>query len=310
MNRPLQQVKINKSQARQALLRSGYLLESRIENILSEKGYNVDANAVYTDPLTKKSREIDLYAMGAKRVWKEEHFVFPCFLIECINNPQPITFITKEAQIPFSFHNDLKISGLPVKIIMPDEEESWEMLSDFLHMDEYHHYCKDRIATQFCSFNQKKNSNIWMASHDDFHFDCLKKLCNAVDYFSETHFKGWFFEEGVDEDINLQIYYPLIIVQGDLFDARPSRKSVRLYNKNHIQYRQNAIVDGEEEVYQIDIITESFFPRFIEMVEDEIQKIVRRMQRRKNQILQSIKVITDNAIKAKNEKDVLEAMKF
>jgi hypothetical protein len=46
------------------------------------------------------------------------------------------------------------------------------------------------------------------------------------------------------------------------------------------------------------------------MVEDEILKMARRMHRRKPQIVQSIEAIVDPAKKAKNEKDVLEAMKF
>lgn len=302
------QEKITKTQARQALLRSGYLLESRIECFLDERGYFVHANSVYTDPVTSKSREIDLFALGARQVWREYHFLFPCFLIECVNNPQPIAFITKEAQTPFLFHNDLKISGLPVKILETGKEESWEMLSDFLHMDKYHHYCKGRVATQFCSFNQKKGSFDWLASHDERHFDCIKKLCDAVDYFSERHFKDWSF--GEEEPVNLQIYYPLIIVQGSLFDARPSKRSVRLYDAKHIQYRQPGIINGEEVDYQIDIVTEAYFPQYVEMVEDEILKMARRMHRRKPQIVQSIEAIVDLAKKAKNEKDVLEAMKF
>lgn len=302
------QTKITKTEARQALLRSGYLLESRIESFLIEQGYFVQANSVYTDPATSKSREIDLFALSARRVWKEYHFLFLCFLVECVNNPQPITFITKEPQAPFLFHNDLKISGLPVKILETGEDDSWEMLSDCLHMDKYHHYCKGRVATQFCSFNRKKGSTDWMASHDERHFEDIRKLCDAVDYFSEQHVKDWSF--GDEEPINLQIYYPLIVVQGALFDARPSKKSIRLYDAQHIQYRQPAIINGEEEDYQIDIVTEAYFPQYVDMVEDEIIKTVRRMQRRKPQIMRSIEAIVDLAKKAKNEKDVLEAMKF
>ncbi len=302
------QTKISKTKARQALLHSGYLLESRIESFLDEFGYVVEANSVYTDPLTSKSREIDLFALYAQKLWKEDSFLFNCFLVECVNNPQPIAFITKQAQTPFLFHNDLKISGLPVKILGADEEESWEMLSDFLNMDKYHHYCKGHIATQFCSFSQKKVNNDWMASHDEKHFDCIKKLCDAVDYFCENHFKSWTF--GDNEPVNLQIYYPLIVVQGDLFDARPSEKSVRLFDADHIMYRQPTVINGKEVNYQIDIVTEKYFQQYVFMVEREIQKIVSRMQRRKPQIIRSIEAIVDLVKKAKNEEEVLEAMKF
>jgi len=302
------QTKITKAQARQALIRSGYLLESRIESLFTERHYYVEANPVYTDPVTSKSREIDSYAVGGWPIWKENDFLFPCFLVECVNNPQPIAFMTKDPQTQFLFHQDMRISGLPVKVLEAGKKDSWIMLGDFLHTDKYHHYCKGRVATQYCSFNQKKGSSDWMAFHEEQHFDCIRKLCDAVDYFSERHFKGWSF--GDSEPVNLQIYYPVIVVQGALFDAHPGKRSVQLYNAKHIQYRQPAIVNDEEVTYQIDIVTESYFPQFVDIVEDEVQKMVRRMQRHKPQIRRSVEAIVALAKNAKNGKEVLEAMKF
>ena len=52
--------------ATKALLRSGYLLESRLERVLTSRGYYVDANDAYPDPTTGKSRELDIMAMTAR----------------------------------------------------------------------------------------------------------------------------------------------------------------------------------------------------------------------------------------------------
>ena len=302
------QSKITKTQALQALLQSGYLLESRIESLLRERHYLVEANSVYTDPLTSKSRELDLYALSGQNLWKDHSSLWPYLLVECVNNPQPIAFLTKKPQVPFYFRNDIKMSGLPVKILETGEEESWEMLSDFLHMDEYHHSCRGRVASQFCSFNQKKGTSDWMAFHEDGHFDCIQKLCDAVDYFSVRHFKDWV--PGAVEPVNLQIYYPIIVFQGSLFDIHSSKRSVRLYDAKHIQYRQPTIIKGVEGDYQIDIVTESYFPQFLNTIEDEIDKMVRQMRRHKVQIQRSIEAIVALAKKAKNEEEVLHAMKF
>jgi hypothetical protein len=46
---------ISLEEAKNALLRSGYLLESRLETELSKKGYYVDANKAYPDPETGKA---------------------------------------------------------------------------------------------------------------------------------------------------------------------------------------------------------------------------------------------------------------
>jgi len=289
-------------------LKSGYLLENRLESILDKHGYFVDANNVYEDPITTKSRELDLYALGAQRVWKEHQFVFPCLLVECINNPQPIAFITKEPQTPFLHHNYFKISGIPVKILEEDEEDSWISITDYLNMDKYHHYCTGRVATQYCSFKKKKGSSNWMAFHEERHFDCIKKLCDAVNYNRDKHFEGWVFDE--DEDLNLQMYYPIVVLQGGLFDARPSKTGVHIYSTEHIIFKQNAIVNGEECTYLIDVIKESFFEKFLAFVDDEIAKTVRRIQRRKPQIRRSIDEIASRGKKARNDKEVKGIMEF
>lgn len=167
--------KISLDEAKDALLRSGYLLETRLETLLSKRAYFVEANGAYPDPETGKSREFDLYAMGAHRAGPEElDFIFTILLLECINNPQPLVFLTKTSQIGFLHHEDAKMAGLPLKFPDKKHRNEWESISDFLRMSTYHHYCRGRVATQFCSFVKKKNSQEWMATHDEEHFDALK----------------------------------------------------------------------------------------------------------------------------------------
>lgn len=151
---------ITLNEAKEALQRSGYLLESRLETVLSKRHYYVEANEAYPDPESGKARELDLYAMSAHRAGPDDHdFIFHVLLVECINNPQPVVFLTKNPQAGFLHHQDIKMAGLPVKI--PDEKQrnQWESLSDFLDMSKYHHYCRGRVATQFCSF--VRNPPVW-----------------------------------------------------------------------------------------------------------------------------------------------------
>src|SRR5690348_2889546 len=97
---------INLAEAKDALIRSGYLLESRVEAVLRDFPYYVQANASYSDPETGKSREYDLYAMGAHKAGPAEtDYQFTVLLIECVNNPQPLVLLTKEPQAAF-LHRD------------------------------------------------------------------------------------------------------------------------------------------------------------------------------------------------------------
>jgi len=54
---------ISEAEMKQALARSGYLLEARVEDLLARRGYLVDANIGYPDPLEGKIRELDARAM-------------------------------------------------------------------------------------------------------------------------------------------------------------------------------------------------------------------------------------------------------
>jgi hypothetical protein len=94
--------KISKREAIQALLRSGYLIENRLETVLDDEGFYVEANTVYPDPITGKSREIDLYAMKfLTDPENDEDIISVILLIECVNSPQPFAFIAKKPQVGF-----------------------------------------------------------------------------------------------------------------------------------------------------------------------------------------------------------------
>src|SRR5271169_801485 len=84
-----------------ALRRSGYLIEYRIEEVLRRHGYHVSANTSYPDPITRKPRELDLSAIIAERAdASTKDWVFALCLIECVNNPYPLAFLTKKPEVP------------------------------------------------------------------------------------------------------------------------------------------------------------------------------------------------------------------
>jgi hypothetical protein len=191
------------------------------------------------------------------------------------------------------------VSGLPVKILENVEAESWQQITAFLNVEEYHHYCRGRVATQFCSFQKKGGSAEWMALHQDEHFDCFRKLCDALDYQVDKHFRDWVFDES-EEKVNLQFYYPVLVVQGELLDVRPTKRSVRIQRSQHVQFRRRSIVDGEERDYQIDVVTEAYFPKYLDLIEEEKEKMARRLIRRRERVTQSLNAIVE---RARNEED-------
>src|SRR5713226_5449230 len=120
---------INRADMLAAIRRSGYLIEQRVEFPLVAHGYYVQTNPVYPDANTGKTREYDIDAISAVRVFKDTYdFVFQTLLIECQNNPQPIVFFTKKSQIPFMHHYEVKVAGIPTKFKIDNQ---WQTLSEF-----------------------------------------------------------------------------------------------------------------------------------------------------------------------------------
>ncbi|MBI5565155.1 MAG: hypothetical protein HY870_09675 [Chloroflexi bacterium] len=266
--------KISTEQISDALKRSGYLLESRIENTLRDKGFYVEANSAYLDPVSAKSRELDIFATRGYWVGPNEHeFIYSVLLIEAVNNPQPIAFITKESQVTLLHREDIKMAGLPVKVQGGSSNDSWVFLPEYLEMNEYHHYCKGRVATQYCSFAQKKNeTKEWMAVHDEAHFNNFLTLSLAIEYFRDYLYRAW--RKGSAEMINIEFYYPVIIVQGELLEVQSIDGDINITPTNHIQYRRTSVIDTTEVNYQIDVINERYLSEFLNIVNAELEHTV------------------------------------
>lgn len=301
---------ISQSDARTALLRSGYLLESRVEDIFRRRGYYVNANSVFPDRKTGTSREVDVYAMRADRAGQDEYdYLFTVFIIECVNNPEPLTLITKEPQVGFLHHQEIKVSGLPVKFQDAVSRNSWIGFADFLKLEGNHHYCRGRIATQYCSFQKKKQPpHDWMAWHDDTQFDAFRKACAAVDHHVTDHFGSWVL--GPKESVNVQLYYPVVVVQGELLEARPDRTSVTLRPRPHLALRRSEYIDGKEQTYQIDIVQERHLKRYLAMVERESGKMARLLRRRRKQVRRAIDSIVRRVRRLRSRDAIRKAMEF
>ena len=149
--------------AKDALSRSGYLLESRLDACLRGHHYDVATNVVFPDPLTAKSREMDLYASTRRELSTQFCLdeIANVLLIECVNNPQPIAFLT---DAPGRSLLPLLAATVPADIPGANGRMA---VPAFLGLERYHHYCSTPVATQFCSFVRKGRTREWMATHDE-----------------------------------------------------------------------------------------------------------------------------------------------
>jgi hypothetical protein len=301
---------IQPAEMRAALLRSGYLLESRLESLLRnrDQGYGVQANAPYADPDTGKSRELDIHAMTA---WKagpaEFDFLFAALVIECVNNPQPLALITKEPMLQDLHAEHVRLAGIPTMI--PERGNTWSSLADYLRMEKYHHYCQGRIATQYCTFERKKQGGDWMAFHEDQHFSALRSLTDEVDFLIRQYYEGWRAGDG-EESVNLEFYFPILVVTGELLEIMPTTRGFRSARRGHLKLQRSVIRGQETEEYQIDVVTEKAFPQLLDLIEAEMAKTARLMRRRPAQVRDAIDQLAARVRRARSTKKIREALEF
>ena len=68
---------------------------------------------------------------------------------------------------------------------------------------------------------------------DDYH-DLFGTLIRATEVEIDNHYKGWEITE--DEPISLQIYYPLLVLRGELFTASDADDAIALEEADHVQF--------------------------------------------------------------------------
>ncbi len=292
--------RISVAEIKSTIESSGYLLEQRIGNLLDSYGYYTETNPAYPDPETGKSREYDILALDMRKVYKkEEGLLWANLIIECENNQQPIVFFRSDSPASFFSYEDLKVAGIPSKIWT---KESYVSIQEFLSLEKFHHFCKSVYTTQYCSFRKKKSEQGWIALHDDSQHDSIVTLINVLETSIEDIYKNWELpSESEDEPLNLTMYYPVLIVQGDLYLTSYKAKDLKLKRQNHIQFRKEVHSTKFNKTYQVAVIRESYLEKYVQIIDKELNTIEQTLKKRKEVILQSIERIIEDARKAQSQ---------
>jgi hypothetical protein len=141
---------------------------------------------------------------------------------------------------------------------------------------------------------------------DTFRFDSFSKLCDAVDHFQHKHFTSWRFAD--KESVNVEFYYPVLVVQGELLEGRVQKGGIALRPASHLQFRRTAIRRSEATTYQIDVVQEKRFARFVAMLESELELTVKRFKARSPVVRDSVSRIVLRARRLRSPEAVRRAM--
>ena len=102
----------------------------------------------------------------------------------------------------------------------------------------------------------------------------------------------------------------ILVLQGDLLEARIDGKSLRLLKTEHVQFRRSTIAGKEERTFQIDVVTEKRFPKFLNIIEKEMEKTAQLLRRRQSQVEDAIRRIVRGARRLRSPEKIKKALEF
>jgi hypothetical protein len=198
--------------------RSGYLLESEVARLFVDRGYFVETNQVLKDPITGKSRELDLLAESREinpvcgEVNAYSRIYFTC---EVKNNLYPIVLLT-----PYHFSpNGDERGGLK-------QGQTGEGLQQGLDLDYFITQWTSTLSdltqfTQYCSFERKKNNhkNELMAVHPEELYVGLSKITQACEEAVDVWRSSELTNIGKTDRVHRNhLFLPVLIVKDQLYE--------------------------------------------------------------------------------------------
>jgi hypothetical protein len=248
-----------------ALMRSGYLMESRIVTNLARAGYFIEPNQRIADSKTGKAREIDLIAelwdYNPDNLKQHNLSVSVKFVCEAKNNPNPVVLLT---ELPFS-----------------PNIEVWEAVREgrtgsfkSQHVDlSFHEFLEgdNDIFTQYCSFKPKRNDDKleWAAFHPDDFYDDLEKIISYCDESIEMVNKLG------DKYHRLHLYLPVVILGGDLYISAPTARTINLKRVPVGYFMYFGVRNGQQFLALIVFVTEKHLLKFFEQT-NEISRFLEK----------------------------------
>ena len=86
----------------------------------------------------------------------------------------------------------------------------------------------------------------------------------------------------------VELICPILVVEGILFEVgQDSKGTIRLEETEHMRYCKSQIWKGTRQYCPIEVVTESFFPKLLELIESDCRQILRLMEARSDDILEA-----------------------
>jgi len=283
---------------REAITKSGYLMEQRLVPLIESFGYKATPNERFRDPETGEVRELDISAITASAIRSREHeYIFPMLLVACKNLRCPLVFFTQQEIRMEYFLGTLQVSGIPLDV-KPFRGQH-QRLTEFLRLEKFHHYYRTgHIASQFCAVYETKKSGHGAGSHQTQYeaghaidgridlFRDFETLIHALESEKKDHAQGSRPDTKRGE-INLQFYYPIFVTSGPLIECYVAGRRPRYRSVHRVGFLLRHAKELLSKEYRIDVVDEIGLKRLLNVIQDETDKMANRIKRQRKLLLKS-----------------------
>ncbi|MFA5887875.1 MAG: hypothetical protein WC852_04150 [Candidatus Nanoarchaeia archaeon] len=267
-----------KEEMLEAIKQSGYLFEQEIATILEANGFHVETNRAFEDVDTKKSREIDIYAI--KRILHDEEKkinIFINLLCECKNNSSPFIFIGRnknkrdeelnplELSFPFQrYHKIIKKEG---------NTKTYAYISPIVHLklEKKHLFYKSELKyVQFSKIVMDKGK--LYANHEGIFDSIIMPMVKSLVYFKNEHpvkFGEW---------TDIWLHFPVVILNSDLLKLDSTQKEYSLEPEKYLSVMREIDSGNIKGTYLIDFTNKPNLELYLKDQMDlakEIENIVK-----------------------------------
>jgi len=188
-------------------------LELRVSSFLTDNSYYVAHSLYYIDEDEEKSREVDIRALKNYEIKKigdvdVRAFIRNCFLIECKKSDKPWIFLC-------SPKNSYDLDYVNIKSI-PKREFIDEISIDILKKK--HPFANfSVVGRSYSELSKQTGENI---------FKAITTVVKSTSYFMEKKFAS--------DETSICYYYPLIILEGKLFEGTLENNEIKVKEVNSI----------------------------------------------------------------------------
>ncbi|KNZ68291.1 hypothetical protein Tfer_3158 [Thermincola ferriacetica] len=275
-------MKVDKEKIKEAIEKSGYLVEQKVINEFEKAGFFAGANYAFEDQDEHRSREVDFIATKyTDFTFGKTGFYFFAYG-EVKKKSDPLVFFERQPQGQEFLEYHIPITATQMFFTNIDVGLDIQKLLNF---KEIHHQIQHGlISTQFCVVDQAKRK----AEHKNLYESLFVPLLKCVD--SEIHDigKNWVFDP-MRPSYFLGIFLPLLVISGPLLSYNVHNDE--LTEKDYIIYRRHYSSGTVTRTLLIDIVSMKYLEQYLS------DKLTKTYQAFEETMAKNIDIIFDYCLK-------------